>query len=227
VVAAERLQAGQRLTLAIAFASGASSPLRSRRRSPPDRKVAAMAQDQSAEKDKLVLSEEANTGFANPIMDLIAAGVIAAIALIMAVESLLLPVPGGIFTAPGLLPFLTSASLLIMALVLGYTAIDRRRTTPRDLDRIDVPSDFMRSLTLGGIVVLYVLALQFVPVRTSFNIGSLHFVIGAFETVSVVAITGLLRVYWRARLWACLTVAIFWIAFLSITFRMIFQTPLP
>jgi hypothetical protein len=64
-------------------------------------------------------------------------------------------------------------------------------------------------------------------VRTSFNIGSLHFVIGAFETVSVVVITGLLRFYWRARLWACLTVTVFWIAFLSITFRIVFQTPLP
>ncbi len=85
----------------------------------------------------------------------------------------------------------------------------------------------MRSLTLGGLVILYVLALQFVPIKTSVTIGSLRFVIGAFETVSVVAITGLLRLYWRARLWACLTVAVFWIAFLSITFRMIFQTPLP
>ena len=61
----------------------------------------------------------------------------------------------------------------------------------------------------------------------SFNLGSLHFVIGAFETVSLVAITGLLRIYWRAPLWACLAVTVFWIAFLSIVFRILFQTPLP
>jgi Tripartite tricarboxylate transporter TctB family len=186
-----------------------------------------MAQDKLAAEEKAVVPDDAHAGIAAPIMDLASAGVIAAIAVFMAVESLRLPVPGGVITAPGLLPFLTSASLLIMALILGYTALVRRRTTPRALDRFDVPSDFMRSLTLGGLVILYVLALQFVPVRTSFYIGSLHFVIGAFETVSVVAITGLLRVYWRARLWICLTVAVCWIAFLSITFRMIFQTPLP
>jgi hypothetical protein len=186
-----------------------------------------MAQDKSAAEQKVAAPDDANSGIAAPVMDLASAGVIAAIAVFMAIESLRLPVPGGIITAPGLLPFLTSASLLIMALILGYTAVVRRRTTPRALDRFEVPSDVMRSLTLGGLVILYVLALQFVPVRTSFDVGSLHFVIGAFETVSVVAITGLLRIYWRARLWACLTVALFWIAFLSVTFRMIFQTPLP
>ena len=186
-----------------------------------------MAQEDAGSEQKLILSEEANAGYATPIMDMIASGIVAAIALIMAVNSLLLPVPGGIFSAPGLLPFLTSASLLIMAGVLGFNALSRRRTTPRELDHIELPSDFKRSLALGGIVILYVLGLQFVPVHTSFNIGSLHIVIGAFETVSVVVITGLLRFYWRGRLWACLTIAVFWIAFLSITFRIVFQTPLP
>jgi hypothetical protein len=71
------------------------------------------------------------------------------------------------------------------------------------------------------------LALQVVPFETSFNIGSLHFYIGAFEPVSVVFVTGLLRLYWKAPLWACLSVTVVWIAFLSIVFRMLFQTPLP
>lgn len=186
-----------------------------------------MAEDNPAVEEKRVLSEDANAGFAPPIMDLIAGGIIAAIALFMAVQSLLLPVPGGIMTAPGLLPFLTSASLFIMAVVLGYGAMTRRRMLPRVLDRFEVPTDFLRSLSLFGLIILYVLALQFVPVHIGFNIGSLHFVIGAFEVVSLVAITGLLRLYWGARLWVCLTVTVFWIAFLSVTFRMIFQSPLP
>ena len=186
-----------------------------------------MAEDNPAVEEKRVLSEDANAGFAPPIMDLIAAGIVAAVALFMAVQSLLLPIPGGIMTAPGLLPFLTSASLFIMALILGYGAITRRSTLPRALDRFEVPTDFLRSLTLFGIIILYVLALQFVPVRIDFNVGPQHFVIGAFEVVSLVAITGLLRLYWGARLWVCLIVTIFWIAFLSLTFRMLFQSPLP
>jgi hypothetical protein len=187
-----------------------------------------MASDEVADDEKRVISEDANAGLATPIMDLSAAVVVAVIAIFLAVASLRLPVPGGVvFTAPGLLPFLTAASLLVMALLLGYSAMTRRRVIPRALDRFEIPTDAMRSLTLGGIIVLYVLALQVVPFETSFNIGSLHFYIGAFEPVSIVFLTGLLRIYWRAPLWACLAVNVVWISFLSIVFRMLFQTPLP
>jgi hypothetical protein len=186
-----------------------------------------MASDETAD-EKRVISEDANAGLATPIMDLSAAVVIAVIAIFLAVESLRLPVPGGvIFTAPGLLPFLTAASMLVMALLLGASAIARRRSTPRALDGFEVPTDVLRSLTLGGIVVLYVLALQVVPFEVSFNVGGLHFYIGAFEPVSIVFLTGLLKLYWRSPLWTCLSVIVVWIAFLSIVFRMLFQTPLP
>jgi hypothetical protein len=187
-----------------------------------------MAGANLAEDEKRVYSEDANAGYATPIMDLSAAIVIALIAIVMAIESLRLPMPGGvIFTAPGLLPFLTSASMLVMAMLLGYSAVVRRPTVPRALDRFEIPPDAMRSLILGGLVALYVLALQFVPFETSFNVAGLHFVIGAFEPVSVVFLTGLLRVYWRAPLWTCLSVIVVWTLFLSIVFRMLFQIPLP
>jgi hypothetical protein len=187
-----------------------------------------MSSGEAADDQNRVLSEDANAGLATPVMDLTAAVIVAAIAIFIAVESLLLPVPGGsVSTAPGLLPFLTAASLVIMALLLGYSALQRRRTTPRALDRFEIPADAARSLALGGIVALYVLALQVVPFELSFNVGGLHFYIGAFEPVSVVVLTGLLRFYWRAPLWACLAVIVVWIAFLSIMFRMLFQTPLP
>ena len=142
-------------------------------------------------------------------MDLAAAAVIAAIALFMAIESLRLPVPGGIFTAPGLLPFLTSASLLVMAVLLGYSALQRRRTMPRALDRFEIPDDSMRSLTLGGIVILYVLGLQFVPVRRELQHRRAAFrhrrlrarVAGGHSPACC-------KLYWRAPLWACLAVTV-------------------
>jgi hypothetical protein len=179
------------------------------------------------QQEKTVLSEDPNAGLATPIMDLAAAGVIAAIALFIVVESLRLPVPGGVITAPGLLPFLTSASLLIMALLLGANAVKRRQMIDHAADRFEIPPDFMRSLGLGGIIVVYVAALQFAPINTAITIGSLRFAIGAFEAVSMVAITGILRIYWRRPLWVCLAVTFGWIAFLSIAFRMVFETPLP
>ena len=54
---------------------------------------------------------------------------------------------------------------------------------PRALDRFDIPDEFQRTLALGGIVILYVLGLQVVPVD-----GELQYrlrcisLIGAFET---------------------------------------------
>jgi hypothetical protein len=186
-----------------------------------------MASGEMADDEKRVLSSDANADMANPIMDLIAASAIAVIAIFVVIASLQLPVPGSVFTAPGLLPFLTAASLLVMALLLATSAITRRRTMSPALDRFEIPDDLMRTLVLGGIVILYVLGLQVIPVDASFNIGGLHFIIGAFETISLIAVTGLLKLYWRAPLWACLAVTVSWIAFLSIVFRMLFQTPLP
>jgi hypothetical protein len=177
--------------------------------------------------DKIVLSEDPNAGFATPVMDLFAAGVLAIIAIWMMVEALRLPVPGGIVTAPGLLPFLTAASLLVMAIVLGAMAISRRSLFPDAEDRFQLPPDFLRSMSLGTILFVYVAALDFTTIDAAFTIGALRFVLGAFELVSVIVLTAILWIYWRKPLWVCLAVSLGWIAFLSIIFRMVFHTQLP
>jgi len=177
-----------------------------------------------------VLSEDPNAGHATPFMDLTAAGVLAAIALWFLVEALRLPLPGGIATAPGLLPFLTAATLVLMALLLGADALARRRNGVGGLpvpDGLDLPSDFGRSMALGVILIVYVAALQFASIEVAFTLFGLRFVIGAFETVTVIVLTAILRIYWQAALWTCLAVTVGWIAFLSIVFRMIFSQTLP
>ncbi len=176
---------------------------------------------------KPVLSEDPNAGLATPIMDLIAAGVLAVIAVWMMTESLRLPVPGAITTAPGLLPFITSASLLVMALILGANALARRRVVDAKSVAIELPADFQRTLLLGAILVVYVLGLQFLPVEAALTIASIRIVIGAFEVATIVILTAILRVYWQAALWACFVVTFGWVAFLSIVFRLVFQVPLP
>jgi hypothetical protein len=176
---------------------------------------------------KPVLSEDPNAGLATPFMDLLAALVIGAISIWMVVESLRLPVPGAILTAPGLLPFLTAASLLIMAGLLAVSALGRRRTLVPGARQLELPTDFGRSVALGGILVVYVLGLQLLPVEAAFTLGRIRFVIGAFEVATVLIVTAILRIYWKGALWACLAIALGWVAFLSIAFRIIFQTPLP
>ena len=71
--------------------------------------------------------EDASSGYASPLLDLIAAAFLILLSIIIMAASVALPMPGDLVTAPGLLPFITSGSLLIMALILGYTAIKRRR----------------------------------------------------------------------------------------------------
>jgi hypothetical protein len=179
------------------------------------------------EPDKTVLSEDPNAGMATPAMDLLAAGIIAAIAIWTGIEALRLPTPGGLITAPGLLPFLTAGSLLIMAVLLAVTAFRRKRTPPAAGAAFELPADFRRSMLLGAILIVYVAALQFLPVATAVRVGSLRLVIGNFEVATVIVLTVILRIFWHPTLWACLAVAAGWVAFLSVVFRLVFELRLP
>jgi hypothetical protein len=160
-------------------------------------------------------------------MDLIAAGALAAVSIWMLVESLRLPIPGGLATAPGLLPFLTAASLLAMAGVLGANALVRRRTLAPGADRIELPDGFGKTMTLGAILLVYVLGLQFLPLERSLTVGPVRLVIGAFEAVTTVVLTAVLRIYWRQALWLCLALSLAWISLLSVVFRVVFRIQLP
>jgi len=186
-----------------------------------------MASDGAADGENRVLSEDPNAGLSTPIMDLIAAAVIGAVALWFTVASLMLPAPGGIVTAPGLLPFLTAGSLLVMAGMLAAAALRRWRSAPQDAMRIELPADFRRSLLLGAILVVYIAALQFLPVHTAFRLGGVRLVIGNFEVASVIVLTAILSIFWKAPLWKCLTIVACWIAFLSVIFRIVFEVQLP
>jgi hypothetical protein len=179
------------------------------------------------EKEKTVLSEDPNAGLATPVMDLVTAGVIGAIGIWFAIESLRLPTPGGLITAPGLLPFLTAGSLVVMAALLALAALRRRRSQAAGETAFELPPDFRRSLLLGAILAVYVAALQFLPVAAAMRIGSLRLVIGSFEVATFIAIVTVLRIFWRPVLWPCLAIAFGWVAFLSLVFRLVFEIQLP
>jgi hypothetical protein len=182
---------------------------------------------ETADAEPRVWSEDVNAGLATPVMDLIAAVAIGAIALWFTIASLMLPMPGGIVTAPGLLPFLTAGSLLVMAGMLAAMALRRWRSAPQEATRLDLPADFRRSMLLGGILVVYVAALQYLPVEMATRLGPVRLVVGNFEVASLVVLTAVLFIFWKAPLWKCLTVVFCWIAFLSAVFRIVFEVQLP
>ena len=176
---------------------------------------------------KALLSEDPNADLATPIMDFAAALVIAAISVWILIESLLLPVPGALITAPGLLPFLTAGSLLAMAGLLGATALRRWHRVPATNNRFELPAEFPRTLLLGAIVIVYVAALQFLPISMAISFLGKRLVIGNFEVASVIILTTILRIFWGAALWKCFALTVGWIAFLSLVFRLVFEIQLP
>ena len=176
----------------------------------------------------MFLGEDENAGTSHPVLELVAAGFLILLGLWVAVMSLLLAVPGAVWTAPGLLPFLVSASLVAMAGSLALTARRKLKTAPKFhlMWRISV-NDGGRRLLLAGLVFLYVAALDLLSFETLVSLPGMRITVGSFEPVTVVALTVLLRLFWTRRLSDCLAVALGWTAFLSLAFRSLFLTPLP
>jgi len=173
--------------------------------------------------------EEAGAGYASPLLDLIAACFLVVLSIIVVVASWLLPVPGDLLTAPGLLPFFTALSLLIMALILGVTAVKRKSTNywfAGDSVSLD-KSQTNRTLLLAALVGLYILALQQLAFQYDFSIGDAFFSISAFEPVTITALAVIIHIYWRGPLWITTLVSVLWTLFLSLVFQKAFNLPLP
>ena len=176
--------------------------------------------------DRQYVSEDESAGYASPALDIIAALAISALSIWIMIESLTLKVPGAITTAPGIIPFITACMLLIMAIVLGVAAVRRQRLEPGSI-ALDVPQELPRTGLLISILVVYVSALEFLEFSNDVELGSYNMQITAFEPISIVVLTAILRIFWTSRLWPCLLVAILWISFLSFAFQSLMKIPMP
>ncbi|MEP4034439.1 tripartite tricarboxylate transporter TctB family protein, partial [Roseibium polysiphoniae] len=144
------------------------------------------------------------------------------------VASLLLPVPGELATAPGLLPFLTAVSLGGMAILLAVSAIQRRRTgTPLMMFAPGEVSEQMRAVPLAAAIAIYIAGLQWLAFQTHLQVAGVHYVLSAFEPLTILALSAIMRVYWGGPLLAIVAIATGWTLVLSIVFQKIFQIPLP
>lgn len=172
--------------------------------------------------------EDANAGYASPALDLIAAGLLLVISAAVLIASILLPIPGDLTTAPGLLPFLTAASLGGMAVLLGISATVRRRDgVPLwSEDARDTHED-RRALALAVAVAVYIAALQVLAFQYFFKIGAVPMILTAFEPVTTVALAAIIHIFWRGPLWITVSVSLFWTLGLSLVFQKVFNIPLP
>ncbi|WP_420011533.1 tripartite tricarboxylate transporter TctB family protein [Tateyamaria sp.] len=172
--------------------------------------------------------EDANSGFASPALDLVATAILIAIAVTMMVASWRLPMPGEIHTAPGLLPFIIAASLLLMALGVGASALARCRSGSRIPifgDR-DVTTDF-RSLLLAVAVSIYIAALQVLAFQHNIAIFGTNLRLTAFEPATIVALCSIIHVSWRGPIWITVLISVAWTLVLSLVFQLVFRIPLP
>jgi hypothetical protein len=179
-----------------------------------------------AEEKHSFAGEDENAGYASPRQDLVASAVLILLSIWIMVESVRLETPGGIATAPGLLPFFTAATLCLMALGLAWTAIKRQRagdTAATEQEEV-VPG---RALLLMALVGAYVLSLQLVSFEYATRIGGFRLSYGSFEVLTIVAVTAILSIFWQPRLLPCLAVAAVWVTALAAIFRYVFVLPLP
>jgi hypothetical protein len=170
--------------------------------------------------------EDENAGFASPVQDLIAAAFLALLSLWVMIESLRLDIPGSLTTAPGLLPFLTAASLCAMAAYLASMAIRRHRNRDATVP-LDEKPDHLRTVVLFCLIGAYLICVQLINFEYTFQLGSMRLGYGAFEVLTIIALTTILSVFWRQALWSCLAVSIVWVTLLAGVFRYVFTIPLP
>ncbi|MGH6943124.1 MAG: tripartite tricarboxylate transporter TctB family protein [Geminicoccaceae bacterium] len=172
------------------------------------------------------VSEEGE-GLAPPVLDLIAAICLVALSVWVMVEAARMEVPGTLATAPGLLPFLTAASLCVMAIGLSWLALRRRAAETAPVLAPPSAPEVRRTLMLFAVLGCYLLGLDVLSFQHAVVIAGARVVLGSFELVSIVVLTILLAMFWGRSLAACAAVAVGWILALSAVFRYVFGLPLP
>ena len=182
-----------------------------------------------AESDKVVFEgEDANAGYASPALDLIAAAVLIAISVLVLVASYRLPMPGELTTAPGLLPFLTAGSLGVKAVLLGISAVSRRKAgVALWSDEARDGVEDRRTIVLAIAVGIYIAGLQFLAFQYYFKIGDIPMVLSAFEPVTTISLAATIYVFWRGPLWITVLISLGWTLALSLVFQKLFNIPLP
>lgn len=172
--------------------------------------------------------EDESAGAAHPLLDLTAGLFLLLLGIWFAAMSIALPVPGSVATAPGLLPFLTAASLGAMAILLGLSGFRRLGSTlPFDGSQIFTALESQRRIVLIVTIFVYIAALDALSFETYLNIAGTSVPVGSFEPVTIVAMTTMLRFFWTDRLIHCVLVAVFWTLCIAFAFRGLFNIPMP
>ncbi|MDH5749693.1 MAG: hypothetical protein OEY85_10330 [Rhodospirillales bacterium] len=167
-----------------------------------------------------------------PRKDFISSIVLMAFGVFATVLSYQLPVTENIYTAPGILPFLTGATLCLMAFGLGYKAYkDGGADNLFSGGGMDggffQDEENRRTVLLILIIFAYILLADLITFDLRYPTPwfVLHF--SSYESVSIPALALVLWMYWRATFLRCLLVSAVTIFALAGLFRGVFMILLP
>jgi len=168
-----------------------------------------------------------------PGKNLGAAAVIAALSILAMALSLRMPNPTVVYTAPGLLPFLTGLSLLVMAVALGVMAV-KQGAARGFLNSAALAwhayfrdEENLRTLFLIGVVFIYVLLVDLIAFDTEIPLGPVTFRFSSYELISIIMLSGVLRFFWRGALPKCFGISFCVMVALTSAFRYGFKILLP
>ena len=188
-------------------------------------------QDLGPEEKAAFEGEEGGKGGSSPNKDLDASFVVAGLAIAAIAFAAQLPNPGTFYSAPNLLPILTGATLLVMAIALGARAIRNGATF-----NVDATSGWRaladdlenrRTLLLMLIIVLYVFTAGLISFDLRFPIGDVVLRLSSYEVVSFPFLAAILRIFWRASVARCGLVSLIAVVALASIFRHGFKILLP
>ena len=178
--------------------------------------------------------EEGGAERSSPHKDFIASIVEGFFGLVAMFTAVQLGSPGNLLTAPGLLPFITGASLILMAIGLFKKTKSRygmekmlRNDAAKGIKEYFLNSESRRTLLLMVIVGLYVIVLGQMDMDIRFKTSFYTFRFSGFELISIPVIYFILRYFWRSAILNCLLVAVGLVVSLAIIFRDGFQILLP
>ncbi len=192
-----------------------------------------VADNSSGDGPTPIIGEEETETRSSPRKDLLAAAFIAVLAVFAMVLAARLPNPGGPFTHPGLLPFLTGLTLLAMAAGLGRSAVRDGGARALFEGRADGAPRFFRdeegrrTLLLIAVIALYVLLADLVTFDLRYPTQFFVIQFSSYEAISIAILTAVLRIFWRAPLWRCLLVSVVFVIALASVFRYGFHILLP
>ena len=178
--------------------------------------------------------EEGGTERSTPHKDFIASIAVGLIGFLAMIIAFRLDAPDSFYTAPGLLPFVTGGSLLLMGIGLFLKTKHRYGMNKMLKSRgILIIKDYLadveafRTLMLMLFIGLYVLVLGQMDMDLRFKTNFYTFRFSGFELISIPVIFCILRFFWRSTIFNCFLVSAGIVTFLAVVFRDGFQILLP